>query len=620
MCGITGKINFDSANPIDAFELKQMTDVIFHRGPDDEGFYINGSVGLGFRRLSIVNLTTGHQPVSNDDESVWLIFNGEIYNYIEIQEDLIKLGHIFKVRTEAETIVHLYEQYGIDCIKYLRGMFAFSIWDNNKQQLFCARDRFGIKPFFYYADNDKFVFGSEIKTILKSKNIDKTLSNDAINSYFAFGYITSDLAIYDKIKKLQPGHYLLLSLNPKPAIVINKYWDILFEPDYSKTEKQWIEEIDAGLFDAVKTHMISDVPMGAFLSGGVDSGSVVALMAKNSNGPVKTFSIGFKDERFSELKNARDIAQKYGCDHHEQVVDPESVSLLPKLVKAYDEPFADSSAIPTYYVSKFAREYVKTVLSGDGGDELFAGYNIYNYLRKIYHYNVTPPSFNKFIWGNINKLIPGKLAGKGLSYFLSKNRNHLGAYLCIWPAEERKKLILTYNTFRFNNSPEINKIEILEKGIKNDFISNLQNLDMKSYLADDILTKVERASKINSLEVRVPILDHKFAELTFKIPSNLKLKGTEQKYIFRKAMKKYLPEPIINGPKKGFGIPLSNWFKEELKEYVNDTLLTGTPLLSKYLDQEFIKTIVEDHNYGMRDFGSRTWSLLFFEEWLKQNQ
>ena len=620
MCGITGKINFDSANPIDAFELKQMTDVIFHRGPDDEGFYINGSVGLGFRRLSIVNLTTGHQPVSNDDESVWLIFNGEIYNYIEIQEDLIKLGHIFKVRTEAETIVHLYEQYGIDCIKYLRGMFAFSIWDNNKQQLFCARDRFGIKPFFYYADNDKFVFGSEIKTILKSKNIDKTLSNDAINSYFAFGYITSDLAIYDKIKKLQPGHYLLLSLNPKPAIVINKYWDILFEPDYSKTEKQWIEEIDAGLFDAVKTHMISDVPMGAFLSGGVDSGSVVALMAKNSNGPVKTFSIGFKDERFSELKNARDIAQKYGCDHHEQVVDPESVSLLPKLVKAYDEPFADSSAIPTYYVSKFAREYVKTVLSGDGGDELFAGYNIYNYLRKIYHYNVTPPSFNKFIWGNINKLIPGKLAGKGLSYFLSKNRNHLGAYLCIWPAEERKKLILTYNTFRFNNSPEINKIEILEKGIKNDFISNLQNLDMKSYLADDILTKVERASKINSLEVRVPILDHKFAELTFKIPSNLKLKGTEQKYIFRKAMKKYLPEPIINGPKKGFGIPLSNWFKEELKEYVNDTLLTGTPLLSKYLDQEFIKTIVEDHNYGMRDFGSRIWSLLFFEEWLKQNQ
>ncbi len=620
MCGITGKVNFDSSSNINSQELKQMTDIIFHRGPDDEGYYINDNVGLGFRRLSIVNLTTGHQPVANENDSIFLIFNGEIYNYIELQEDLIKLGHIFKLRTEAETIVHLYEQYGTECIKYLRGMFAFCIWDKNKQQLFCVRDRFGIKPFFYYIDNDKFVFGSEIKSILQSKNIDKTLSNDAINSYFAFGYISSDLSIYDKIKKLQPGHYLLLSIKPKPAIVIHKYWDIHFEPDYSKSEKQWIDEIDASLNDAVKSHMISEVPMGAFLSGGVDSGSVVSIMAKNSNEPINTFSIGFKDEKFSELKNAREIAQKYGCNHHEQIVEPESIGLLSKLVSAYDEPFADSSAIPTYYVSKFAKEHVKMVLSGDGGDELFAGYNIYNYLQKIYRYNLTPSSFNKLVWGNINKIIPDKLAGKGLTYFLSKNRSHLGAYLCIWPAEERKKLILATDTFKFNNFPENYKTEILKMSNKNDFITNLQNLDMKSYLADDILTKGDRASKLSSLEVRVPILDHKFAELTFKIPSNLKLKGTEQKYIFRKAMRKYLPDTIINGPKKGFGIPLSNWFKEELKEYVSDTLLTGTPLLSKYLDQNYIKTIVEDHNYGKRDFSSRIWSLLFFEEWLQQNK
>ena len=620
MCGITGKIYFDNSRDIDSQELKKMTDILLHRGPDDEGFYLNKNIGLGFRRLSIIDISTGHQPLANEDESIWIIFNGEIYNYKELYEDLVKQGHVFKTLSDSETIVHLYEQYGTDCLKYLRGMFAFSIWDNNKKQLFCARDRFGIKPFYYYTDNEKFVFGSEIKAILKSKDIDTTLSYDAINSFFAFGYITSDMSIYANIKKLQPAHYLLLSFNKKPQIEIKKYWDINFEPDYLKTENQWMEEIDAALSESIKYHMISDVPIGAYLSGGIDSSSVVAMMSKNSENPIQTFSIGFKEEKYNELKYAREVSEKYGCIYHEQIVEPESISLLPKLVRAYDEPFADSSAIPTYYVSKFAREYVKVVLSGDGGDELFAGYDIYSYLRNINKFSSPFPAFNKFFWGNINKLIPQQFPGKGLTSFLSKDRDYLGAYLCIWPMKERQKLILPCISRNFNFTAESIKENILKNVKGNDFITNLQRLDLQTYMIDDILTKVDRSSKLNSLEVRVPILDHKFAELSFKIPSNLKLKGNEQKYILRQAMKKYLPDTILNRPKKGFGVPLSIWFKNELKEYVNDTLLSDYSLLSSYLDQNYVRTMIENEANGMRDFSARIWSLLCFEEWLQQNK
>ena len=620
MCGIAGKVNFDSFNDVNEEELKKMTDAIYHRGPDDEGFYINKNVGLGFRRLSIIDISTGHQPLANEDSSIWIIFNGEIYNYLELHDDLVKKGHVFRTKSDTETIVHLYEQYGVDCVKHLRGMFAFSIWDNNKKQLFCARDRFGIKPFYYYTDKGKFVFGSEIKAILQTENIDKTLSSEALNSYFAYGYITSDLAIYDNIKKLQPAHYLLLSFNDKVTIEINRYWDIHFEADSSRSEKQWIEEINACLSETVKLHMISDVPLGAFLSGGIDSSAVVAMMAKNSDNPIKTFSIGFKQEKYNELKYAREISKKYGCEHHEHIVEPESISLLPKLVGAYDEPFADSSAIPTYYVSKFAREHVTVVLSGDGGDELFAGYDIYSFLHKIYKFNAPSPSFNKLFWGNINKIIPQKIPGKGLTYFLSQNKNYLGAHLCIWPKEERKRLIQDGNTFKYKNFPEHFKENILLNGKGNNFISNLQYLDMRTYMVDDILTKVDRASMLNSLEVRVPLLDHKFAELTFKIPPGLKLKDKEQKYIFKQSMKQFLPGTILNRPKIGFGVPLSVWFKEELKEYIDDTLLSGSPYLSNYLDINYVRKMVKNNKSGMRDFSARIWYLLCFEEWLKQNK
>lgn len=621
MCGITGKIYFDKLKNISVTELKQMSDTLYHRGPDDEGFYINKNVGLGFRRLSIIDLNTGHQPLSNEDGSVWIIFNGEIYNFKELQENLIKQGHIFRSKSDTETIVHLYEQYGTDCLKHLQGMFAFAIWDSRKKQLFCARDRFGIKPFYYYSDNEKFVFGSEIKAILRSDEIDKAISFDALDSYFAFGYITNDLSIYSKIKKLQPSHYLILSFKERVNIEIKRYWEIRFEPDYSKTESQWAKEIEDYLSGAVKLHMISDVPLGAFLSGGIDSSSVVAMMAKSSSMPIKTFSIGFKEQKFNELQYAREIATKYGCEHHERIVEPESISLLPKIVGAYDEPFADSSAIPTYYLSKLAREFVKVVLSGDGADELFAGYSGYTKFEKIHSFplNFRGSFINKILWGNIHKLMPQSMKGKGLMYFLSQNKKHAFAYQTTWTQEERRKLILSRDTKVSGTGGELFKEAILRSKVNHDFISNLQYLDMKTYLVDDILTKVDRASMMNSLEVRVPFLDHKFAELSFKIPWNLKLKGNEKKYILKKSMSSYLPENILNRPKQGFGAPLSLWFKDDLKEYVNDTLLSDKSLLSNYLDKNYVKKVVKNNRMGGRDFSGKIWSLIFFEEWLKVN-
>ena len=621
MCGITGIVQFNREKAIAPAVLKNMCDSIYHRGPDDDGLYMSRNVGLGFRRLSIIDLSTGHQPLSNQNETVYIVFNGEIYNYLEQRQKLIQKGYIFKTTTDTEVILHLYEEYGVDCLQYLRGMFAFAIWDSNKQQLFCARDRFGIKPFYYYSDQEKFVFGSEIKAILKSNDIDKTISIDALDSYFAFGYITSDLSIYKNIKKLQPAHYLLLSLKDKPVIEINRYWEIHFDPDYSKSENRWKEEIEACFSETVKLHMISDVPLGAFLSGGIDSSSVVAMMAKNSDRPVKTFSIGFKEQKFNELKYARELANKYGCEHHEQIVEPESIGLLSKLVSAYDEPFADSSAIPTYYVSQLARKHVTVALSGDGGDELFAGYTGYTKFKKIRSFplNFRGSIANKVIWGNIHNLIPHSTKGKGLMYFLSQPKEYAFAYQTSWTEQERSELISLSNGKRNKLATESFKVGILQNKKNHDFISNLQYLDMKTYMVDDILTKVDRASMMNSLEVRVPMLDHKFAELTFKIPWDLKLKGNEKKYILKKAMQNYLPKNILSHPKQGFGVPLSLWFKSGLKEFVNDTLLDENALLSKYVNKSYVKKIILEDSKGKRDFNSKIWSLIVFEEWLKQN-
>lgn len=623
MCGIGGIIYYDKDRIVEASLLKKMADVMRHRGPDDEGFYMDRNVGLCFRRLSIIDLSMGHQPMSGNESGMTIVFNGEIYNYQEQRHHLKKNGYVFKTATDTEVILHLFEEYGVDCVDHLQGMFAFAIWNPATRSLFCARDRFGIKPFYYYCDNEKFVFGSEIKVVMNSGDIDRTLSYDALDSYFAFGHISGDMSVYKNVKKLLPGHYLIASFGDKVSVETSKYWEVKFEPDHSKTVEYWSEEIKNCLSETVKMHMISDVPLGAFLSGGIDSSSVVSMMARNSGQPVKTFTIGFSEKGFSELPYARTIAEKYGCDHHEEIIEPESISTLPMLVSSFDEPFADSSAIPTYYVSKIARQKVTVVLSGDGGDELFAGYNHYSYLNKLHSFplNFTSPVFSKIIWGGIHKIIPRNMVGKNASYFFSTGRNFLSAYGNMYSLEERKNLFLNnHDPINMSKGSELYKVAILKKGNENDFVSNMQYLDLQTYMVDDILTKVDRASMMNSLEVRVPLLDHKFAELTFRIPSDLKMKGNELKYIFKKAMSDYLPESILNHPKRGFSIPLSHWFRDDLNEYVRDNLLSSNPDYSTYLNKKYIKKVIQENISGIHPSNTRIWSLLFFEEWLKQNR
>jgi asparagine synthase (glutamine-hydrolysing) len=620
MCGITGQLYFDMQHRVRESSLRTMADTMVSRGPDDEGFYVDHNIGFGFRRLSVIDLHTGHQPLCNEDRSVWIVFNGEIFNYQELRKELISRGHVFRTNTDTETIVHAYEEYGRDCVTHLRGMFAFAIWDQKNKTLFCARDRFGIKPFFYHLSSERFVFGSEIKAVLAAGRVPDDLDYRALDSYFAYQYVSDDLSIYQSIKKLPPSHTLEINLSTgKPRKTFTRYWDIHFDPDESKSEAQWCEELDTMLTEAVRMRMISDVPLGAFLSGGIDSSSVVALMARHSNYPIKTFSIGFKDARFNELDYARAVAKRYGTEHYEQIIEPESVDLLPRLINVYDEPFADSSAIPTYYVSKFAREHVTVALSGDGGDELFAGYDTYSKLLSIRKYNILPNSVNRILWGAAHRCIPSRIKGHGLAYHLAQDRELVASYLTVWSRLERSRLykreladhIGDHNAERYKES-------LLRQSSSGDYLSRLQELDMRTFLVDDVLTKVDRVSMANSLEVRVPMLDHRLAELSFRIPSHLKYKDGEKKYILRKTMETSLPASVLSHKKQGFTIPLSAWFKGSLKDYVHERLLGTNNRLADYVNMGYVRKIVMDNEKGMRTSYQKIWSLIVLDAWLEQ--
>jgi asparagine synthase (glutamine-hydrolysing) len=619
MCGICGKLYFDRTRPVDQAELKAMTDTIIHRGPDDEGYYVEGGVGLGFRRLSIIDLRTGHQPIANEDESVWIIFNGEIYNFQHLRAQLIGKGHRFSTTTDTETIVHLYEEYGEECVRHLRGMFAFAIWDSRRQQLFCARDRFGIKPLYYYVDDHQFVFGSELKAIMRANGVRRDLNPAAIDSYFSYGYVLGDQSIYRDVKKLEPAHTVTVRRGGSEPVSVRRYWDVVYDPDFSRTEQEWMEEIESVLSESVKLHMISDVALGAFLSGGIDSSSVVALMTRHSTEPVKTFSIGFPESNFNELEFARAVAKRYGTDHHEQIVEPQSIDLLPTLVRAYDQPYADSSAIPTYHVSRLAREHVTVALSGDGGDELFAGYRYYPKFRDIRRYNRLPGFMRRSVWGAAHALLPQKVKGKGITYFLTKDPDVTHAHLVLWNQHERAALFSADLWDAVKATPaEAHHEGIMRRSTAAEFVSRMQELDLRAYLPDDILTKVDIASMQHSLEVRVPILDHVFAELTFRIPAGWKLHGRTTKHIFREAMRPHLPANVLGHRKQGFAVPMESWFKKDLRAYVEARLGSSNSAIAAYVDRKYMMDIVRMHNTGMRDFSLKIWSLLFFAEWLEQ--
>ncbi len=620
MCGICGVLYSDRERSVSPSDLKSMTDSIRHRGPDDEGFHIDGNCGLGFRRLSIIDLSSGHQPISNEDGTIWIIFNGEIYNFRELRVNLQARGHRFRTKTDTEVILHLYEDLGTRCVEFLRGMFAFALWDATRRRLFCARDRFGIKPFFYYIDGQQFAFASEMKAIFRLPDIHRQLDLEGVDSFFTYGYITGEKTIYTNFKKLPAAHTLVIEPSRPGTPVVSRYWDMEFVPNYQKTEEEWIHEVDAALSAAVRSHLESDVPLGAFLSGGIDSSSVVALMARHCSQPVKTFSIGFRDFKQDERPFAKEVALRCQTDHHEEVVEPDSVDLLPRLVRAYDLPLADSSIVPTYFLSRFARQYVTVALSGDGGDELFCGYYHYAKLRDIHRYNVLPDGLKKGMFGTMHAFIPQEVRGKGITYLLAQGANTLPAHLTVWTRPERKRLYTGDLRAGLNGTfAECIKEGFLRGSHSDEYLSRLQELDLRTYLTDDILMKVDIASMQHSLEVRVPLLDHRFAELTFTIPADFKLRKSISKYVLKRTMHDCLPASVLNHRKQGFGMPFQRWFKRDLKDYIADTLLHPGGALDDYLEPSMVRSIVGKHNQGMRDFSGKIWSLLVFSEWLRQN-
>jgi asparagine synthase (glutamine-hydrolysing) len=619
MCGITGIYNFKTLEPISKGTLKAMTDTLVHRGPDDEGFYTSGALGLGHRRLAIIDLDGGHQPIANEDQSIWVVFNGEIYNFGDLHDELVKKGHMFNTRSDTEVIVHLYEQEGEQCFQRLRGMFAIAIWDSRSRTLLLARDRVGKKPLFYFHDGSRIIFGSEIKAILKDPGVTHEIDPEAVSDYFSFLYVPAPKSIFKNIRKVLPGHYVVVSGH---GLREASYWDLSFAETDDLTEEKWCEKILETLQEAVRLRLLSEVPLGAFLSGGVDSSSVVALMHSAIGGPVITSSIGFEEKDFNEIPYARSVASQFGTDHHEQIVRPDAVAVVDKLAWHYDEPFADSSAVPTYYVSKVARDHVTVALSGDGGDENFAGYRRYYFdQRENLIRSWLPPAVRQPVFGALASLYPkadwAPQVFRGKATFQNLARCPVEAYFrSVAACQPELKSDLLHGDIK-RQLRSYHSLDVLrdyyDKADTDDLLSRIQYVDIKTYLTDDILAKVDRASMAVSLEVRAPILDHKFMELAARIPSSFKLRGIKGKYIFKKALERRLPESILYRKKMGFAVPLAQWFRGELKEMAHETLFGN--YCGDLLDSSAVKKVWGEHQKGFRDRSTELWTLFMFRLW-----
>ncbi len=618
MCGISGIFEFDQARTIDRDTVHRMNESLRHRGPDDEGIFVDRGIGLGHRRLSIIDVAGGHQPISNEDKTIWVLLNGEIYNYQELYRQLRARGHSFTTRSDTEAIVHLYEDYGTDCFSQLRGMFAIAIWDAKKRRLTLARDRVGKKPLYYTADRKRIIFGSELKAILAADPGQRSMDPLAVSDYFSLGYVPAPKTIYKGVRKLLPAHYLTVSAS---GIQELPYWRLSFANVQNRTEQQWSESIREELCEATRIRLMSEVPLGAFLSGGVDSSSVVAMMSKIMDRPVTTCSIGFTAQKYDESEFARQIATQFQTDHHEDVVEPKALEVIDKLVWHYDEPFADSSSLPTYYVSKIARQYVTVALGGDGGDENFAGYRRYffdhyeNRLRSL-----VPAPVRDVVFGPLGKWYPGLAWAprpfRAKATFQSLSRSPLEGYfnsMSIFRPGEKSRLF-TPEFQRF--LADYDSIEVFRKyydeADTSDALSRIQYVDIKTYLPDDILTKVDRASMAVSLELRAPILDHKFMETIAAIPAGLKLRGNTGKYIFKKAMEPILSPDILYRPKQGFAIPLDRWFRGELKDMMYDAITHSDDGI---LQPAYLMKIWKQHQSGTFDRSAYLWSVLMFRKW-----
>jgi asparagine synthase (glutamine-hydrolysing) len=609
MCGIAGVYNYASERLVDEAVLKRMTDVIAHRGPDDDGFLIERRVGLGHRRLSIIDVSGGHQPIFNEDGTVAIVFNGEIYNYQELAQLVEARGHQLKTRSDTETIVHLYEEFGEHAVAMLRGMFAFAIWDARQQTMLLARDRLGKKPLYYADYKGRLLFGSEVKSLIADPEIPREIDSEALADYFSFLAIPAPKSIFKHVRKLRPAHYLVVT--PR-GLREQEYWDIDFSQPEIRSAEEWQEQLLAALREAVGIRLMSEVPLGAFLSGGVDSSAVVAMMTEITKRPVVTASIGFTSEEFSEAAAAKKFAAH---------VNPDAVAVVEKLAYHYDEPFADSSAVPTFYVSQVAREFVTVALSGDGGDENFAGYRRYKFdVAENRVRDILPASLRKPAFGAMAAVYPqldwlprplrAKATLRNLSLDPAEAYFH-SVYGAV--ARERDGLFSSDLNTRLNGYNPFDLFRYYyHRANTDDALSRAQYVDMKTYLVDDILTKVDRASMAVSLEVRCPILDHKFMELAARIPSDLKLRGGTGKYIFKQAIRKIVPEEVLTRPKMGFSIPLAAWLRGELRELAHSLLFDPQDDL---LNRETVKSLWERHQSGLRDFATPLWTILMFRLW-----
>lgn len=613
MCGIVGIFSVDGS-PVNAHEIESMCATLIHRGPDDAGYHVEAGVGLGMRRLSIIDLTTGHQPVYNEDRSLVVVLNGEIYNYKALRQDLEQRGHVFYTETDTETIVHLYEEFGSDCVSRLRGMFAFALWDRRNRVLFMARDRLGIKPLYYGIFNGRLLFASEIKSILQQSEVPCDLNWQSVGHYFSGLCTPAAESILTGVHKLEPGSTLRISGDGR--VRLSRYWEVHFRPDYTQNESYFAERLLELMEESVRLHLVSHVPVGAFLSGGMDSSSVVALMARMSDLPIKTFSIGFKEQGFDETVYARRVADQFGTEHSELILNPDVEELADELAWYLDEPLGDSSAIPTYMVSKLAAGEVKVVLSGDGGDELFAGYDKYEVERKERHYELIPAALRKGL-GLVGEALPEGAKGRNfLRHFaLSGPRRYLDAGM-LFKDDQKQRLFHPDVQHLINCHDHLGDEFAFLMGNDEDWLSSMQHLDLARYLPLDILTKVDRMSMANSIEARVPLLDHELVEFALTIPPELRLRKGETKSIFKRAMRGILPDEVIERRKQGFAAPFRVWFRRELAHFVREILLSETCARRKILNTEYIGKLLAMHESG-RDLSMQLWTLVSFELWCR---
>jgi asparagine synthase (glutamine-hydrolysing) len=631
MCGIAGAVWTQNGPPLDEEVLRRMAAVLRHRGPDDDGFYHRDvqsrpgrepvpGVALGFQRLSIIDLAGGHQPMSNEDGTVWVVFNGEIYNFADLRHRLEGNGHRFRTESDTEVIVHLYEDEGAACVRKLRGMFAFAVWDAQHRRLLLARDRLGQKPLVYRLEAERLLFASEIKALLQVPGVPREMDHAALDHYLTYQYVPHPRSIFRGIHKLPPAHYAVFH---NGTLEVQRYWEPEFDVETDVTRPQCREQLREQLTEAVRLRMIADVPLGAFLSGGIDSTIIVGLMQQLADEPVKTFSIGFPVAAFDETAYARQAAEHLGTDHHEFQVRPDAIQVLPQLVWHFDEPFADNAAIPTYYLSQWTRQHVKVALTGDAGDELFLGYPRYRAVRIGGMVDRLPPWMRAIVTSRLWQKLPASVEQKSrlrqfkklLAQLAQEPRRRYLAWTAIFGEARRAQLYTDEFLQSLDEDPAQFLLDAYARCRRRDFVTRTADADLLTYLPDDLLTKVDITSMAHSLECRSPLLDHHVVEFAVGMPRHLKMRGLRGKRILIDTFRDLLPAAIQKRPKMGFGVPLDHWFRNELRAFLREVLLDPVCLGRGYFRREIVERLVDDHLAGHWDHSYRLWALLFFELW-----